>query len=85
MRGLEAGMSAEGEVTVYLCPRCLTADERPGLCPRCQIERVKCEAGAPEDARRRPVVDASGQVRSRAPLWWLRQTVSQLAEYWINE
>lgn len=78
-------MDAEGNVTVYLCPRCLTADGQPGLCPRCGIERVGCPAGTPEDACRKPIVDSSGQVRSRAPLWWLRRTVSQVAEYWINE
>ncbi len=27
-------------------------------------------------------MDAVGQVRTRAPLWWLRQTVPALARYW---
>ncbi len=83
-RGAEVGMEAEGRVTFYLCPRCLTADARPGLCPRCKVERLTCDAGAPDDRCRRPMVDASGRVLTRAPLWWLRKSVSDLAELWID-
>ncbi len=78
-------MDTERPVTVYLCPRCLTADERPGLCPRCKVERLGCDAGAPLDECRRPLMDEAGRIRTRAPLWWLRKTVSALAERWANE
>jgi hypothetical protein len=72
-----------GEVTVvYLCPRCLSAEARAGVCPNCGLERIGCRPGAGDDPCRKPLIDSAGQVRSRAPLWWLKHTVSQLAQYW---
>jgi hypothetical protein len=71
-------MSAE---PIFLCPRCLTASGEPGVCSRCGIARLGCTPGDPDDPCRRPVVDARGQVRTRAPLWWLRQSVASLTGY----
>ena len=71
-------MSAEA---IFLCPRCLTAAAEPGACLLCGAERLGCTPGEPDDPCRRPVVDAGGQVRTRAPLWWLRQSVAPLTSY----
>jgi hypothetical protein len=35
----------------------------------------------PDDPCRRPLMDAAGQVRTRAPLWWLRLRVGPLLEF----
>ena len=69
------------EVEVFLCPRCLDAQASAGVCPRCGLERVGCRPGDADDPCRRPLVDAAGQVRTRAPLWWLRQTVGPLTRF----
>ncbi len=68
---------------VYLCPRCLSAEASPGLCPRCGEERLACRPGDPEDPCRRPIMDAEGRVRTRAPLWWLRASLAQ-APRWLE-
>jgi len=65
---------------VYLCPRCLLAGDVPGACPRCGGERLSCRLGNPDDPSRRPLIDAQGRVRTRAPLWWLRYSVARLTE-----
>ena len=64
--------------TVFLCPRCLDAQATGGPCPRCRVERIGCRPGDLDDACRRPLVDSAGRVLTRAPLWWLRQTVGPL-------
>ncbi|OGO13127.1 MAG: hypothetical protein A2Y93_03410 [Chloroflexi bacterium RBG_13_68_17] len=71
----------ESGVQLYLCPRCLLPGEEPGLCPQCGTERLTCRPGDPDDPCRRPLMDAAGRVRTRAPLWWLRYTVGRLTEY----
>lgn len=65
-------MTSQEMVQVYLCPRCLSAEDAPGICPRCGEDRLGCRPGDPDDPCRRPIMDARGQVRTRAPLWWLR-------------
>lgn len=67
---------------LYLCRRCLLPGDQPDPCPRCGGERLGCRPGDPDDPCRRPLTDSSGQVRTRAPLWWLRKTVPALAHYW---
>ncbi len=66
--------------TLYLCPRCLLPDDMPGPCPRCGQDRPVCCLGDPDDPCRRPLMDAAGQIRTRAPLWWLRLRVGPLLE-----
>lgn len=65
---------------VYLCPRCLLASDTPGSRPRCGQDRPMCCPCGPDDACRRPLMDAAGQERTRAPLWWLRLRVGPLLE-----
>jgi hypothetical protein len=80
-RAGEAEMAESAVAQVYLCPRCLDSQSAAGVCPRCGLERLACRPGHPDDPCRRPLVDAGGQVRTRAPLWWLRQTVEPLTRY----
>jgi len=75
-------MDELGQVQVYLCPRCLLPGETPAPCPRCGGARLTCRPGDPDDPCRRPFIDAAGQVRTRAPLWWLQQTMGELARFW---
>jgi hypothetical protein len=74
-------MAGPMDVEMYLCPRCLDSQPGAGACPRCGVERIGCRPGDADDPCRRPLVDAAGQVRTRAPLWWLRQTVGPLTRF----
>lgn len=65
---------------VYLCPNCLLPAGEPGECPECGHTRLGCRPGDPDDPCRRPLIDAQGNVRSRAPLWWLQHTVTDLTK-----
>jgi len=53
----------------YICPVCFNACEDPQECHEHQM--IGCEPGSPDHARRKPVIDISGRVRTRAPLWYL--------------
>jgi hypothetical protein len=61
-------------VTFYLCPRCFEPADEPLPCPKCGGRRVTCRPGAADDPIRKPPVAASGELRNRAPVWWLRAT-----------
>ena len=65
---------------IYLCPRCLTPASEPGPCLNDGTERLTCKPGDPDDPCRKPLIDGAGQLRSQAPLWWLRFSVAALAE-----
>jgi hypothetical protein len=71
-------MSMSWDDEIYLCPNCFTPGDKPGACPECGTMRVGCRPGDPDDPSRKPIIDENGHVRTRAPLWWLRYTVSQL-------
>jgi hypothetical protein len=58
----------------YSCPRCFEAAADPTPCPRCGGERITCRPGAADDPARKPLITAVGEIRNRAPLWWLRAT-----------
>lgn len=73
-------MEGSKVIEVYLCPRCLWVDESPGPCPDCGHERAVCRPGDPDDPCRRPLMDESGRVKTRAPLWWLRHSVGRITE-----
>lgn len=81
--GCETVMTSEDTIQVFLCPRCLSADGMPGRCPSCGAERLGCRPGAPDDPCRRPIIDSQGQVRTRAPMWWLRASLAQLP-HWLD-
>lgn len=71
-------MSNGDEFYVYICPRCMTPDDHPGLCDRCHVERVACQPGPEGDPLRRPLMDADGRLITQAPGWWLRRVVGDL-------
>lgn len=73
-------MEPTSDQEIYLCPNCLLPGEKPGACPECGHARLGCRPGDPDDPCRRPLMDADGNVRSRAPFWWLQHTVTDLAE-----
>jgi len=70
---------------VYLCPRCLQGQEQAGDCPRCGEPLLTCRPGDADDPCRKPIMDRHGRVRSRAPLWWLRHSVEELARRFENK
>jgi len=72
-------MTCEAEPQVFLCPNCLLPAAEPGPCTRCGRQRVGCRPGDPDDPCRRPLMSLSGRVLTRAPLWWLRHTMGDLA------
>ena len=71
----------ENDPMFYLCLNCLTPAEEAGVCQRCGGERVGCRPGSPEDPCRRPLMDAEGRIRTRAPLWWLRKSIPGFSKY----
>ena len=48
-------------------------------CPTCGDPLLTCRPGDPDDPCRKPLMDAQGRIRTRAPLWWLRHSVKELA------
>ena len=64
----------------YVCERCFSTDTAPGLCPRCGLLRRHCHLGDPDDACRRPPMDADGHILSRAPMWWVTHSAPYLRE-----
>lgn len=61
-----------GYTRLFVCPRCVTPAGEPGPCTNCGAERVECAPGDAHDPCRKPLMTGSGQVKTRAPLWWLR-------------
>ena len=53
----------------YICPVCFNACEDLEECH--QHLMIRCEPGAPDHERRRPVMDATGRIQTRAPRWFL--------------
>lgn len=72
---------ATDEGPIYLCTNCLSAAEAAGDCPMCGGKVLECKPGDADDPCRRPIIDAQGNVRSRAPLWWLRHRVGNLIRF----
>jgi hypothetical protein len=77
-------MSLNSDLEVYLCPVHLTPTGQPGACVQCGRELVGCRPGDPDDPCRRPMMDSSGRILTRAPLWWLRYSVKDLAQRFID-
>lgn len=71
----------QDEEAIYLCPNCLSAAESAGNCPACGTPVLECRPGDSDDPCRRPIIDARGNVRTRAPLWWLRHRVGRLVKF----
>ena len=78
-------MAFNADSEVYLCPVHLTPTDQPGTCEQCGRELVGCRPGDPDDPCRRPIMDHSGRILTRAPLWWLRYSVRDLAQRFIEK
>ncbi len=66
-------------VIVYICPMCFEVSD---------IERthhgrrmIRCDAGAPGDERRKPVINGDGRLHSHAPRWFLEAIGSLPAQH----
>ena len=68
------------EIVIYVCRRCTASAGEPGKCEFCGGEKVACRPGAEGDPIRRPLLGPEGNVLTRAPIWWLRQTIPQLMD-----
>ena len=64
-------MADKVAVTFYMCPKCMEPALSPTPCPKCGGERVTCCPGELNDPCRKPLMAPTGEIRSRAPLWWL--------------
>ena len=73
-------MAYEVMKVFYVCPKHMEPAREPSPCPRCGRERVTCRPGDADDPCRKPLMSAAGEVKSRAPLWWLRRKVIWLAD-----
>jgi hypothetical protein len=56
----------------YMCPNCMEPAEEPTPCPKCGGNRVPCRPGESDDPCRKPFMAPTGEIRSRAPVWWLQ-------------
>ncbi len=74
-------MGPTSDADIYLCPNCFSPADEPGDCSKCGHARVGCRPGDPDDPCRRPLMDSDGNLRTRAPLWWLQYTVTNLTDY----
>ena len=64
----------------YVCPKHMEPAEEPTPCPTCGRERVQCRPGEAGDPCRKPLISPRGEIRSRAPMWWLERRVVWIAE-----
>ncbi|HJW90966.1 MAG TPA: hypothetical protein VJ436_10045 [Anaerolineales bacterium] len=53
----------------HICLVCFRVCEAEGDCHHGR--KLQCDAGEPDDDRRKPVADEHGQLLSRAPRWFL--------------
>ena len=68
------------ELVIYCCKRCTASAGDPGKCEYCGGEKVPCRPGDAGDPIRRPLLDAEGNVITRAPIWWLHETIPELLD-----
>jgi hypothetical protein len=45
------------------------------------LKLITCHVGDLEDPCRRPLMDSEGRILTRAPLWWLNQSVAELIQF----
>lgn len=65
----------------YMCPKCFEAADDPTPCPRCGGKRATCRPGATDNPIRKPLIAATGELKSRAPVWWLKAFGTLAAGY----
>jgi hypothetical protein len=67
---------------LYLCPNCFNAREALEMgapCEFCGHSLLECKPGAADDPCRKPLMDADGDLLTRAPKWWVEH-YKRLAE-----
>lgn len=73
------------EAEFYLCPNCFTPGRAPGACENCGSTVLHCRPGDADDPCRKPLLNAAGDLKTRAPLWWLKHNIPALAKYYESE
>jgi hypothetical protein len=66
---------------IYMCPNCFNPGDTDGPCAICGTQVLQCRPGDPDDPCRRPLQDSSGNIKSRAPKWWLEHQVGPLIDH----
>jgi hypothetical protein len=61
----------ENSAGFYLCRVCFTASEHQDVCHEYAMTRF--EPGEPGDARRRPIQNGRGRLKTVAPRWYLER------------
>lgn len=56
---------------IYICPECFTMAEDPQA--GCEHKMLRVDAGDPGDQRSKPLMDAEGNLKTRAPVWWVER------------
>lgn len=69
---------AEKHRIIYICQECFTMAGEARQC--CGLEMIRIDAGIPGDTRSKPLMDAQGNLKTRAPLWWVERNA-----WWIRE
>ena len=62
----------------YICPTCFKTAENPHLCHDHQM--IHCTQMLPGDNRLKPIYDDDGDLKARAPRWFLEETSPRKAE-----
>ncbi|MFQ5855130.1 MAG: hypothetical protein ACE5LU_05750 [Anaerolineae bacterium] len=39
----------------------------------CELEMIRIDAGVPGDERSKPLMDEQGNLKTRAPVWWVER------------
>lgn len=75
-------MMTPEEAEFFLCPNCFSPGRSAGPCENCGTQVLHCRPGEADDPCRKPLMNALGEVKTRAPLWWLQKNLPALAKYY---
>lgn len=56
---------------IYLCGHCFKMSDEFQEC--CGHRMTRYDAGEPGDARSKPLMDERGNLKTRAPVWWVER------------
>ncbi len=63
---------------IYICQECFTIATRSQTC--CERKMIRIDAGVPGDERSKPLMDEYGNLKTRAPVWWVERNA-----WWIRK
>ena len=69
---------AEEHRIIYVCQECFTMAGEARTC--CEHKMIRLDAGIPGDERSKPLMDERGNLKTRAPLWWVERNA-----WWTSE